>query len=391
MKKYLLFAVCSLLFASAANAEFTTKARSAFLVDFQSGAAIVAENANNMMPPSSMLKLMTLAVAFEEIKAGRLSMDDKITISENADYRNPIFEDASKLCLAAGQQITVHDAVLGLIVQSAGDAGIALSEKIAGSEDAMTKKMTALARKIGMEKSTFGNVSGLPDPNNLMTSRELAMLANYLIVRHADIYPMFATKKFEFNGSQSEWCAKWMQTKTLSYNKLLFIMPEADGLKTGSTLAGGYGMVASAVRNGRRLIAVLNGFNCKDHNVLAAEMKRLLMYGFNETFNKVFYKPGDAIIEIPVWYGRQPTAVATVAKPFVATLDKKQNAKIQIIARFDEPLAAPVRAGEKIGELIAQTDEKVLARAPLVAKDHVGKVQLFARVVKNLQVIFTGK
>jgi D-alanyl-D-alanine carboxypeptidase (penicillin-binding protein 5/6) len=248
-------------------------------------------------------------------------------------------------------------------------------------------------------------VSGLPDPNNLMTSRELATLARYLIEQHAGLYPMFATRRFEFNGYQNEWCAKWGMNHTFNYNRLLFIMPGADGLKTGHTADGGYGMVASANIGGRRLVGVINGFKARNHEALAQEMKRLLNHGFKDTENKVFYKPKDAIVEIPVWYGRTPAAVATIEKPFAVTLPRDAapgrgkaataihpgGGGLRILARYEEPLPAPIRKGDKIGEIIAELDGRVVARAPLVAREQVGKVRFFARVIKNLQVILNGK
>jgi D-alanyl-D-alanine carboxypeptidase (penicillin-binding protein 5/6) len=386
---------------------FSTPARSAFLIDLQSGTEIVAKEADTLMPPSSMLKLMTLAVAFDEIKSGNIKMDGRIIVPESADYKNTIWAPASKICLSAGQKISVRDAVLGLIVMSGGDAGVTLAHQIAGDEAAMTTRMTTLAREIGMPLSTFGNVSGLPNPNNLMTSRELATLAKYLIEQHSDLYPLFATKRFEFAEYQSEWCAGWGRNHTYNYNRLLFIMPGADGLKTGHTDDGGYGMVASSDIGRRRLVGVINGFKGKNHEALAQEMKRLLNYGYTNTVNKVFYRPGDVIVEIPVWYGRAPTAVATVEKPFAVTLLRNapttalraepplkgvaHSTEIQLIARYSEPLPAPIRAGDNIGEIIAELDGRVLARAPLVAREKVSKVQFFARVIQNLKVIFNGR
>ena len=252
MKIKNLFAILLSIFIGAANAadtktpEFTTKAKSAFLIDYDSGTEIVAKNADKLMPPSSMIKLMTLAVLFDEVKSGNLTLDSKLPVSENADYKNPLWYPASKICLTAGQEITVRDAILGLIVLSGGDASVVVAEKLAGSENAFTAKMTAKARAIGMEQSTFGNASGLPDVNNLMTSRELAILATHIIGDYPDLYPMFATKRFEFGDYHDDWCRDWGRTHTVNYNKLLFTMAGADGLKTGHTADGGYGMVASA-------------------------------------------------------------------------------------------------------------------------------------------------
>lgn len=386
------------MFVGVANAtnvkepEFTTKAKSAFLLDYDSGVEIVAKNADKLMPPSSMIKLMTLAVLFDEIKAGRLTLDSKLPVSENADYKNPLWYPASKICLVAGQEITVRDAILGLIVLSGGDASVVVAEKLAGSENAFTAKMTAKARSIGMEQSTFGNASGLPDVNNLMTSRELAILATHLIGDYPDLYPMFATKRFEFSDYRDDWCRDWGRTHTVNYNKLLFTMAGADGLKTGHTADGGYGMVASARVGGRRLVGVINGFNGRGHDALAAEMKKLLNFGYTTTTNKIYYRPEDTVVEVPVWYGRKSTVNATVEKPFAITLPKSVPvSSVRVLARFNAPVSAPVMVGDKLGEIIAERDGKIIARAPLVAAERVRKVQFISRIIKNIAVIFGGR
>ena len=389
MKKKLFVLFLSLFVSVAHGAEFKTKAKSAFLIDYDSGAEIVAKAADTLMPPSSMIKLMTLAVLFDELAAGNITMDTRFPVGENADYNRPEWYPASKICLVAGQDISVRDLILGLIVLSGGDASVVVAEKLAGSENSFTAMMEKKARSIGMEKSTFGNASGLPDPNNLMTSRELAILAQHLISDYPEIYPMFATKRFEFKEHKTDWCREWGRTHTVNYNKLLFTMRGADGLKTGHTAQGGYGMVASAKVGGRRLIGVINGFNGKGHDALAAEMKKLMEFGFNNTMNKVFYNPGDAVAEIPVWYGRNPSVVATVAKPFAITVNKEDGMTgVRVLARFDEPINAPVNAGDKIGEIIAEQNGRVISRAPIVAKDSVRKIRFLGRAIKNIMVIF---
>ena len=383
-----IFAFLLSIIASAANAEFTTTAKSAFLIDYDSGAEIVSKAADVLMPPSSMIKLMTLAVLFDEIKAGRVKLDDRFPVSENADYKNPLWYPASKICLNAGQTVSVRDLILGLIVLSGGDASVVVAEKLAGSESAFTGLMQRKAAALGMEKSTFGNASGLPHPGNLMTSRELAILATHIISDHADLYPMFATKRFEFNEYQSDWCRDWGKTHTVNYNKLLFIMPGADGLKTGHTDDGGYGIVASATSNGRRLIGVMNGFHGRGHDALAAEMKKMMMHGFTTTMNKVFYRPGDAVAKMPTWYGRDDFVVATVTKPFAITVPKSDGISgVRIVAMYDSPVPAPIYAGDKIGKLIATRDGREIATADLVARDTVRRVQLFRRVWRNIMVL----
>ncbi len=372
-----------------AGTEFKTKAKSAFLIDYDSGAEIVAKNADTLMPPSSMIKLMTLAVLFDELKAGNITMDTRFPVSQNADYNDPKWYPASKICLSEGQTITVRDLILGLIVLSGGDASVVVAEKLAGSEEAFTKLMEQKARSIGMHQSTFGNASGLPSPNNLMTSRELATLGMHLIGDYPDLYPMFATKRFEFGEHKTDWCREWGRTHTVNYNKLLFIMPGADGMKTGHTSDGGYGMVASAKVGGRRMVGVINGFNGKGHDALAAEMKKLLSHGFNTTIGKVFFRPGDIVTQIPVWYGKVDTVPATVSAPFAITVDKQGGLDgVRVLARFNEPIAAPVNIGDTVGELIAEQNGKIIARVPLVAKDRVKKIQFVGRIIKNIKVIF---
>ncbi|MBO4672416.1 MAG: D-alanyl-D-alanine carboxypeptidase [Alphaproteobacteria bacterium] len=391
MKKFICAFVLSCM-AGAAYAEFSTTAKSAFLLDYDSGAVIVAKNADVLMPPSSMIKLMTLAVLFDEIKAGHVKLDDRFPVSENANYKNPLWYPASKICLVTGQTVSVKDLILGLIVLSGGDASVVVAEKLAGDENAFTGLMQRKAASIGMEKSTFGNASGLPHPANLMTSRELAMLAKHIIADFPDLYPMFATRRFEFGEYKSDWCRDWGKTHTVNYNKLLFIMPGADGLKTGHTDEGGYGVVASAKVGGRRLIGILNGFHGKGHDALAAEMKKMMNHGYSTTTNKVFYRPGETITKMPTWYGRQEFVNATVEKPFAITTSKKDGMSgVRIVAMYDSPVPAPIYAGDKIGKLIATKNGREVARADLVAQDTVRRVQFFGRVWRNIMFLFGVK
>jgi len=391
MKKFLILFMC-LICSNVNAADFETKAKSAYLIDYDSGVEIVSKNADILMPPSSMLKLMTLTVLFDEIKSGNLKMDDLLTVSENADYKNPLWYPASKMCLTTGQKISVKDAILGIIVLSAGDASVTVAEKIAGSESKFIELMQKKAREIGMIQSTFGNVSGLPNENNLMTSHELATLAKYIIDEYPDIYPMFATKRFEFTDTKTDWCRDWTSTHTMNYNKLLFSMPGADGLKTGHTDNGGYGMVASSKVAGRRLIGIINGFHGKGHDALAEEMKKLLNYGYKTTQTKTFYKPGDVLAKIPVWYGRYNTVDATVNENVSVTLPKDYNMKnIRVLARYDSPISAPVKAGQQIGEVVIENNGDVIKRIPLIAKTKVRKIMFFGRIINHISVLLGNK
>lgn len=391
IKKFLIFCLC-VVCCTANAADFQTNAKSVYLLDYDSGDEIITKNANKLMPPSSMLKLMTLTVLFDAVKSGKLTLDDTLTVSENADYKNPLWYPASKLCLVTGQKITVRDAILGIIVLSAGDASVTVAEHFAGTENKFTDLMTKKAREIGLEQSSFGNSSGLPHDNNLMTSKELGILAKYIIDEYPDIYPMFATKRFEFADSKTEWCGDWTRTHTLNYNKLLFSMQGADGLKTGHTDDGGYGMVASAKIGGRRLIGVINGFHGRGHDALAEEMKKLLNHGYKTTQTKVFFHTGDTLTKIPVWYGAKPTVEATVNENVAITLPKDYSLKnIRVLARYEEPVAAPVKKGQQIGEVVIEKDGDIVKRIPLVAKNKVRKILFFGRMFKNISVLLGGK
>ena len=391
MKKFLIFFM-TFFIVGAHGADFSTKAQSILLIDYESGDEIVAKKADDLMPPSSMLKLMTLTVLFDAIKSGKIGMNDTITVSKNADYKNSLWYPASKMCLTENQTITVKDAILGIIVLSAGDASVAVAEKLAGSENKFTELMQKKANEIGMVKSSFGNASGLPHANNMMTSREIAMLAKYIISEYPDIYPMFSTKRFQFNGTTTKWCQDWASMHTMNYNRVLFSMVGADGLKTGHTDEGGYGVVASAKVGGRRLIGVINGFKAAGHDALAEEVKKLLNYGYKNTKTKVFFKVGDVLTNVPVWYGKSPNVDATIDKNIALTLPKDYpTKKVRVLARFNQPVAAPVKAGQQIGEVVIEKDGDIIKRTPMVAKNDVKKISLFKRLFKNISVIIWGK
>lgn len=392
MKKFLILFLCFVSCVAWGDNKFSTKAKSALLIDFDSGDVIFAKNADDLMPPSSMLKLMTLTVLFDAIKSGDLKLTDTLPVSKNADYKNKLWQSASKMCLSAGQNITVNDAILGIIVLSAGDASVAVAEKIAGSENQFTELMQRKATEIGMEKSSFGNASGLPNVNNLMTAREIAMLAKYIITQYPELYPMFATKRFEFADAQTDWCKDWARMHTTNYNKLLFSMRGADGLKTGHTDDGGYGIVASSKIGGRRLIGVINGFKATGHDSLAEEMKKMLEHGYKTTQTKVFARTGDVLTNVPVWYGKEKTVAATVNENVAITLPKDYSLKnIRVLARYDEPVSAPIAAGQKIGEIVIEKNGDVIKRMPMVAKNDVKKVRFLGRLMKNISVLIRGK
>jgi D-alanyl-D-alanine carboxypeptidase (penicillin-binding protein 5/6) len=387
MKAFGIFFLIALSAAGAGAAPFQSAARSFFLMDYQSGQVLAAKDEDELMAPSSMIKLMTAELAFGALRSGRLALGDKLVASRNADYRNPVLGGATKVCLSEGQAITAEDALAALIAVSAGDAAIILAENLAGSETAFAEKMTARAREIGMEYSSFANASGLPDPENLSTSRELAMLGSHILREYPEYAHLFKMRRFEFVNPLSDFCRSWVKSHTISYNKLLFMMGGAEGMKTGHTVRGGYGIVAAASRKGRRLIAVINGMNAKNHDALAAEAKRLLEYGFEATYNKEI----KSDVQAPLWYGKKAYVKASAKERFVLTF-KSDAAEggLRVTALVPEKIAAPVAAGDVIGKIIATINGAEVKSADLIASESIGRVRFFGRMWRNIKYFLTG-
>ena len=366
---------------------FDTPARSAFLIDPASGTVIINKAGDELMPPSSMLKLMTNLMGFDAVRDGRLNLYQRLPVGYNADHRRAVWQPASIVCLEEGTDISVRDILIGLIVQSGGDAGVVLAEHLYGSEAEMARRMTIRARQIGMPNSTFGNVSGLFHPDNLMTSRELATLAIYIYNEHPEFYPMFATRTWILEDDVNAWCAERRRLRQHGFGRFLQQMPGSEMRRTGRTTEGGFGMVATARRDGRLLIGVINGLDVRNHDVLATEAQRLLEYGFNNTVNRTFLTAGTELVRIPVWYGRRTTIGATIENDFIVTIPRRNQNGIQIIARYNTPVIAPVRVGDIVGEVIAMQGGVVIARANLIASERTGRTRFIMRIWQNIRLI----
>ncbi|MDR1027112.1 MAG: D-alanyl-D-alanine carboxypeptidase [Rickettsiales bacterium] len=381
--------IIALLFiATAARADFSGPAKSWYLVDYQSGQSIAAKTEDDLMVPSSMVKLMTAELAFDALRDGRLKLSDKLVVSRNADYRAPALAGATRICLEEGQTITAEDAITGMIVVSGGDGAIVLAERLAGSEAAFVQQMNTRAKEIGMEYTSFGNASGLPDPDNLSTSRELAMLGAHIMKNYPEYLHFFKVRRFEFINPLSDACRVWAKSHAINYNKLLFIMGGAEGLKTGHTGRGGYGVVAAAKRRDRRLIAVINGMSAKNHDALAAEAKRILEYGFENSFNH----PIKSSVDVPVWYGRTARVQSATKEPFVLTFENGTKLDgLRVVALVKNDITAPVAKGQVVGRVAAFLNGREIKSAPLLAAADVGRVRFFGRMFRNLKYLLTGK
>ena len=355
-----------------AAATIETQAREAFLVDFDTGVVLLDKNADQLMPPSSMSKLMTAYMVFERLKDNRLSLDDELTVSEKAWRMG-----GSKMFVEVGNQVRVEDLLRGVIVQSGNDACIVLAEGLAGSEEAFADQMTEKARELGMTQSTFRNSTGWPDPNHLMTARELAILSKRIILDHPDYYHYYAEKEFT-----------WHEIRQGNRNPLLYRNIGADGLKTGHTEDAGYGLTASAVQNERRLILVVNGL--PSMQARADESDRLLSWGFREFDNYALFKAGDTVDEAPVWLGDEETVPLVIADDLKATLPRDDRKGMQVSVVYDSPIPAPVPAGKEIAKLRIVWPGGVPVEVPLQAGAEVGQLGAFGRIAASVKFLLLG-
>jgi len=348
--------------ASLNAATIDTKARSAFIVDFDTGAAILDKNADEPMPPASMSKIMTAYLVYEALKKGKLSLEDMLPVSEKA-WRT----GGSKMFVPYPGRVKVEDLIRGMIVQSGNDACIVLAEGLAGSEEAFVEQMNAKAKELGLANSHFTNVSGLPDSDEHMTARDLATLARRLITDFPEYYHYDAEKDFTFN-----------KIRQGNRNPLLYKDLGADGLKTGHTEEAGYCLTASAIRDGRRIIMVLGGMD--KAATRAQESERLLEWAFREFGDYRLFKKGDVIDQADVWLGSDPKVPVTTTKDVVVTLPRAARRSMKVVAHYDRPARAPVAQGTVVGKLVITADGVDPAEFPLAAVQSVQQLGPLGRV-----------
>lgn len=339
-----------------------TSGTHALLLDANTGTILMEKNADQRMYPSSMTKMMTTHIVFDKLKKGDLKLTDEFPVSEKAWRMG-----GSKMFIDVGSRVTVQDLLHGAVIASGNDACIALAEGISGNEDAFADEMNRHAKAIGMTDTNFRNSSGWPTPDHWTTAHDLAILALSTIRNFPEYYPMYAQREFTFNN-----------IKQGNRNPLLYDLPGADGLKTGHTEIAGYGLTGSAVRDGRRLVLVVNGLkSMKDR---AQETSRLMEWGFREFDAYLLGKPGDTLTDVPVWLGTQPTVAVTVKDPAYVTLPRRLRKDMVATAKFDGPIEAPVLKGQAVGKLAVSAPGADVIEIPLVAAADVPELGLFGRV-----------
>lgn len=349
-----------------------TLARYAFMVDPQTSAVLLFKDAEQPMPPSSMSKMMTIYIIFEELASGRLKLDSRFRVSERARAMG-----GSRMFLELGSEVSVEDLIKGIIILSGNDACVVIAEGLAGSEDSFAERMTRRARELGMTKTVFKNASGWPAEGQYSTARDLAVLAWRTIDEYPKYYHYYAETNWTYNNIKQE-----------NRNRLLKITPGTDGLKTGHTEEGGYGQTTSAVRDGRRLILVVNGLGSMAER--AQETARLMEWGFRESTNTTIFRAGDTVVDAPVWLGAQDKVPLVVGKPVLVTMPAGQAASPRVVARYDGPLPAPLVKGTKAGTAAVTLPDGRVIEYPLEVGADVARMGVFGRVTTMIQHYLFG-
>jgi D-alanyl-D-alanine carboxypeptidase (penicillin-binding protein 5/6) len=359
--------------AARAAETFETPAKQAIMLDFDTGAVLMEKNADERMTPSSMSKEMTMYLVFEALKNGKLTLEQTLPISERA-WRM----QGSKMFVAINSQVKVEDLVRGVIIQSGNDAAIALAEGIGGTEDNFALMLNKKAEELGMKNSHFMNASGWPDPQHYSTARDLSILAYHMIQDFPEYYHYYSEKEFTYNN-----------IKQGNRNPLLYRNIGADGIKTGHTDEGGYGLIGSGKLGDRRVIFVVNGLSSMQER--ADESARLLEWGLKTFENVAVFKAGDVVEQAQVVMGLKESVPLTIEKDVKATLPTSVRNDLKVELVYNGPLEAPVTKGQEVGMLKIEVPRMGAQEVPVVAAEDVGRIGLFAETVAKLKILASGK
>jgi D-alanyl-D-alanine carboxypeptidase (penicillin-binding protein 5/6) len=356
---------------------FDGDAPTAILIEASSGSVLFEKNADELRAPSSMMKLMTAEVVFHAIKQGDVKLNDEYRISENAWRKGGAPSGGSTMFAAINSKVSVDDLLHGALIQSGNDACIALAEGMAGNEVAFADMMTKRARELGMTKSTFGNSNGLPNPANKMTVRELAKLARYVIQTYPDFYKLFGEREFT-----------WNKIRQQNRNPLLTSMEGADGLKTGYTKEGGYGMVGSAVQNGVRLIVVINGLDDPDDR--ATEAKKMLEWGFRNFEERTLFAAQQPIGYAKVFGGDSRSVKLASPEPIKVMVQKSGTDKLIARLIYSGPVRAPIEPGQQVGIVRVWRGSNIAMEAPVYAAESVASGSTMRRAIDGASELVIG-
>jgi D-alanyl-D-alanine carboxypeptidase (penicillin-binding protein 5/6) len=345
-------------------------ASSYILLDAQTGMVLVEENADAPLAPASLTKIMTTYVADNELQAGNISLDDEVHISIKAWQA-----EGSKMFIQEGTKVRLEDILRGIIIQSGNDASIALAEHVAGSEEAFADLMNQHAQQLGLTNSYFLNASGLPDPNHVMSARDLATLARAVITRFPEQYKMYAEREFTYNNIRQP-----------NRNSLLFTDRNVDGMKTGFTEDAGYCLVASSVRDGMRLITVVMGAASTDAR--AVETQKLLTYGFRFFETHQLFSASEVLGTNRVWSGKADNVDVGIQDEMFVTIPRGQAANLVTTMQLEENLKAPIAVGQVLGKATVSLGDQVFYDGPVVAMQDVEQGSILKRLMDWLNLFF---
>jgi D-alanyl-D-alanine carboxypeptidase (penicillin-binding protein 5/6) len=352
-------------------------AKAYFLIDANSGTVLVEHNADVQLPPASLTKMMTAYVLAEEIKAGRVKEDDMVKITENSYSQNPLFNGSSLLWIEPGVDVSIADLQRGIIISSGNDSSVAVAEHIAGTEAVFAEMMNTNAKRLGMTNTHYVNSHGLPDPTHLTTARDLAILAKAMINDHPEQYAIYKELEFTFNN-----------IRQYNRNTLLREDPSVDGLKTGHTQEAGYCLVASAQRNGMRLISVVMG--TESTKARKNDTAALFNYGFHFYQTKTVFEPNTELAKPRVWKGQQDHVPVGVLELAALTLPRGKHDNLETTVALNDEIVAPLAVGDAVGTVTVSLDGETKLEVPAVALEAVEESGFFARLWDSI-LMFVAK
>ena len=380
MNKYFIIIVFYLKLMGSASAISNLDARTWILIDYHSNEIIHEFDPDKKINPASMTKIMTSIIAFELLKNNKLNLDDTFTVSEKAWRLSQ--SGYSSMFIMINDQVSVEDLLKGIIIASGNDACIALAEGIAGSEETFAEMMNEKAIEIGMSSTNFNNSSGINDPDNYSTVRDIAIMSKYLINNYPNYYEIFKEKTFTWDRTGGE------PIKQGNRNPLLYKSTGVDGVKTGYLSVEKYSLASSMKKNDRRLIAVASGFPTK--NLRSSESLRLLNWGFRNTNTFEIAKQNETLFELDTWLGKENKIRASTKEDYFLTINKKDVRNLNVSIRYDGPIAAPIQKGEQVAQLVISSKEKTIKTLPLYASEDLKKVNFFKSLVTSINYLIWG-
>ena len=379
IKKTIIFLFTLFLF-NQSSYSIEIKAPSVILQDYLSKEILYEKDADREIYPASMTKIMTSIIAFEMLKNGDLNLDDKFLVSEKAWKLSTA--GYSSMFIMVGDEVSVEDLLRGIIVASGNDACIALAEGIAGSEEEFAILMTSKAKEMGMNNTNFSNSSGINDPDNYSTLKDILIMSNYLIENFPNYYTYFSETEFTWDRTGGDPITQGNR------NPLLYKNIGADGIKTGYLAVEKYSLASSVERGGRRLIAVASGFKTK--NDRSKESMKLHMWGFTNFDTLQISKQGEDLSEFDVWLGKKNTVKGYVKNDIYKTFKKARKKDIKAIASYNGPIPAPIKKGQEIGLLKIFFKNELIDEHKIFASEDIKKINLFSRIIKSINYLIWG-